>query len=915
MAKKIIIPLVILVAIAAGLFYVLRDLEPESTPASSALSAIPTSAALVYETKDIHQFWSKISQSNVMWQGLQQSTLFAELNAQGTQLDSLVQKTPVLEQLFGNKSTVVSAHMEGAGKFNFLLATAVPQSLQQADFEAAVRANMPEGATVNSRTYDDNVLFDIKTSNAGKSFTFVFIDGLLLISPSGVLVEEGVRHINSGASILENDSFSEVQKTAGSSDIDGNLYINYAEFPKIVGTYLNVSTVKEVLPMIDFAEWTELDLTVNTSALSLEGFTYSGDSSGSYLSVFRNQDPQDLIFHEIAPMNTAVLLEIGVEDFAAFQKDHIRQLEQKKQLSRYTKTLGQAEADCGCGLTKGLSSWIGTNMGLIITEPLNDAVNEQAYAVFLADDPIEAHSALQQLGAQVELEKGVAPSTETYKNYVFTQLDIGSALDRVFGNLFNPIETPWYTIIDDYVLYANSPAALRSFIVMMEKENTLDNDPNYNNFAKNLSSESNIYLYNSIARSPNLYKSYLSEEYASLIDSNMIVYRQFEGISFQLSKHKNGLYLNQVNLKYNPVYKQVTTSLWETALDTSLLAGPWLAQNHYTETQEVLAQDAMHELYQISTTGGLLWKRALDGPIVGDIQQIDVLKNNKLQLLFVTSNKMYLIDRNGNDVGNFPIVLQAPAAAGLIAVDYDNQREYRILVPCANNQIYNYDKTGALVEGWQFAGSTSPIVQPLEHFVMGSKDYLFTVERTGKIHLLDRRGNERVNAPVNLRGIEDNALFADKQKTIGTTRVVYIDSTGTLIRVNFDGDKDMSDWQVPVNSPYAVFDLNGDRQVEYLIGNDDKVQVYGADKSLLFELEVNSPVTAIHVYPFESSTIIGVSTAGSNEVWAFDEIGKVLEGMPLYGSGKVIVNDINNDGNLNLITTDKNGKIFTYSIR
>jgi hypothetical protein len=62
---------------------------------------------------------------------------------------------------------------------------------------------------------------------------------------------------------------------------------------------------------------------------------------------------------------------------------------------------------------------------------------------------------------------------------------------------------------------------------------------------------------------------------------------------------------------------------------------------------------------------------ALEGPIMGSVQQLDFYKNGKLQYLFNTAEKIHLIDRNGNYVERYPIALRSPATSPLALFDYE----------------------------------------------------------------------------------------------------------------------------------------------------------------------------------------------------------------------------------------------------
>ena len=63
---------------------------------------------------------------------------------------------------------------------------------------------------------------------------------------------------------------------------------------------------------------------------------------------------------------------------------------------------------------------------------------------------------------------------------------------------------------------------------------------------------------------------------------------------------------------------------------------------------------------------------------MGTVSQIDYYKNGKLQLLFNTENQLYMIDRLGNFVTNYPIDLPTTTHLSHALFDYDNNKKYRI---------------------------------------------------------------------------------------------------------------------------------------------------------------------------------------------------------------------------------------------
>src|SRR5690606_27291397 len=112
-------------------------------------------------------------------------------------------------------------------------------------------------------------------------------------------------------------------------------------------------------------------------------------------------------------------------------------------------------------------------------------------------------------------------------------------------------------------------------------------------------------------------------------------------------------------------------------------------------------QDINNNLYLISLKGKILWKKQLDSAILGTIEQIDIYKNSRLQFVFATSRRLYVIDRNGKDVAPFPEKFNDNITQPLSVFDYDKNKNYRLLVTQAKN-ILLYDINAKRVNGFTF---------------------------------------------------------------------------------------------------------------------------------------------------------------------------------------------------------------------
>ena len=141
---------------------------------------------------------------------------------------------------------------------------------------------------------------------------------------------------------------------------------------------------------------------------------------------------------------------------------------------------------------------------------------------------------------------------------------------------------------------------------------------------------------------------------------------------------------------------------------------------------------------------------------------MDLFKNGKLQFLFSTPSKMYLIDRNGNAVNKFPVTFRAHCEQGITLCDYEQNKNYRVFAPCVDKQIYLYGLDAQLVKGWEPKKTDNPIVSRVQHVRISDKDYIVFADQY-RVYILDRKGKERVKVSTVFDLPEQTAIYLAKQ--------------------------------------------------------------------------------------------------------------------------------------------------------
>ena len=125
-------------------------------------------------------------------------------------------------------------------------------------------------------------------------------------------------------------------------------------------------------------------------------------------------------------------------------------------------------------------------------------------------------------------------------------------------------------------------------------------------------------------------------------------------LSVQLSDIENKYYmsLNITEEKTNSsiVEKDIINDF---SFQNNLSSKPHIIFSHIDNRPEVIIQDEKNFIYQLSNKLNPIWSDSIE-KINSKIFEIDYYKNNKKQILFSSSNKIYNYDRKGNSLIGFP---------------------------------------------------------------------------------------------------------------------------------------------------------------------------------------------------------------------------------------------------------------------
>ena len=332
------------------------------------------------------------------------------------------------------------------------------------------------------------------------------------------------------------------------------------------------------------------------------------------------------------------------------------------------------------------------------------------------------------------------------------------------------------------------------------------------------------------------------------LDTKLYPFISYEGIVDKQLSLLN-FYIDRVETRESSgnIYNELIVS------NTNKITIPpkWL-KNHRNNQYDFAYQDDENYLYLYSNKGNLFWKKKLSSQIIGEIQQVDLYKNGRLQMAFRTSDKFFIIDRNGSIVKPFEISFKKSNHINPLSIfDYDNSKNYRFLLS-QDNLIKMYDNRGKIVSGFNPDKFNADILNPPVHIRIKGKDYILLQLKNGELKILNRRGKERISVNKNIDFSNNN--FFSFMDLFTTT-----DMNGNLIQIDMNGNVVQNSYNLEDNNTIEV------RMDNMLIHSGNSMNINGKIINL-------SPgrYTKPKLFNYKELVYISITDEKENKIYLFN---------------------------------------------
>lgn len=923
MGKKILIGITILLisGLFAGWYYFTREAKYFGT---SAFSAVPESGSVIVRIHHLRNYTSK-SLNNPIWKAYSTFPGINTLHQKICFADSLLNRDSRLSKLLTDNDLTIVFGRDNDHYWNLTLIELSDLKEKIALSDLIKKILPPQGVSIEKIRAGEATLSCYQWNEAGKlnKYYITFYHGLFLASTDKDVVIQSINKLQIPLAPA-GSVFDKANKTA-SENIDLNIYVNHKNLSQFARSLFAESFWEKLHKSSQLADWSEIDLTQKTSEFLFNGFSFTSDSINNYFNIFAHQQALPFNMAEVIPAETSCFINLMISNAQQFFQDYEKLLNGEHQLNEYRNFLDETNSLYSVDLQKIVTSNLDGAVSMTFTgsEPLMSGENkflilktrsgraiEQAMMPLV---PRTSNKRKRDLSKNFSLYK--VDKENTFRIYKSSVHNFGK---RVFGSVFEPVATDYFTIYNNYLIMGASADALGRFLKSVVLQQTLRNSKSFNDFNSGLSNRLNCYLWMAPGRSHLILKEALHPEIYKNIENQIPAFNKIESAGWQIGV-ENGMIYNLAKLKYNVDIQENPLSLnWSIYTGNSLITKPKLVINPSdTKFPEIIFQDSNFNLYRISIDGRILWKIKLAGPVRSEVFQLDCFKNGRLQYFFSTDKALHMISHDGSYVQNYPVTLNSVATNGVTVVDYDQKKDYRFFIAGKDHKIHLYDKKGKIIPDWVPARTENDIVQPVQYFRADKKDYIVFADKN-QAYILDRKGKSRVNIKEKIN-FSQNSFTLEPAAGKNKARLITTNINGNIISVGFDGSvRRLTTGKFSPHHFFIYDHFNSEIKRDYIFLDGDSMVVYDQHVNRIVEKKLNHKVDFFpKLFTFaDKSHKIGLTDTTNNRIFLYNSDGNITKGFPLEGNSQFSPDFFGcENGSFNVITGSANGNVNSYKIK
>jgi len=585
------------------------------------------------------------------------------------------------------------------------------------------------------RIFKSYVIYENNAENA--NFSYTYKNGFLIISHASDLIDNFIRKFESNEILSKNKWFRNAKSDFQNHATEHNhsplqIIINYQEamaISELCALPAGEGVLGELAQLKGFSM---LDLSIKQSLFSLQGFSSFDATSFNFKANASTSSTNNI--NTYLPENTAILSSFNIPSI-------------KPEINDVAAMLDAGKAD---------------KMAFFVLE--NRDINYEKYAgcIIHTNNLAAALAKLKKLNSQEQ-------TTISYGNQKIPlqRTTIQHELEDIFSHHFFHLASPYYFYINNCLIFVNKTETAQYIADHYYNKNTLV-DKQLSNYTFSIQQD----LVPQLA-------ALLFKPSDTAIDLSSLT--SINHLSF-LINYQNKELATEINFSVDQkTQKESTNIIWQNDLESHWSMPPSVVEMPTEEKFYVVAQDDKNQIYFYNDAGELQWKKQIDSKLVSQFYPIDYYNNASIQFVFHSENNLYIVDKYGNNIGDFPIRLGATTNQTMY-VYYDKKSWHlaNYFIPCSNGNIYGYDIKGLPLIGWN--PKKSGVLTALQAIPQNNSLLLLGTGIDGKIIGWDLKGIEKINLSAQLFVVPHFSVIA-----VDTNTYLFNSDQSHLLKYGIDG--------------------------------------------------------------------------------------------------------------------------------
>ncbi|MEO2053279.1 MAG: DUF3352 domain-containing protein [Allomuricauda sp.] len=457
---------------------------------------IPKDAVFIIESERPVESWQQISESKA-WQHLQGNAYFSELTENIQRVDTVFNDNHKLFEFFDGRSLFISVHMVSPKDYRLFYVLDLKRLAKLQLLKMYLNTLLNEGYVLSKRTYHEHEILEVHDRESKETMYLAFIKNQLVASYTHTLVEASIDQYQEPV-LGRNLNFIEINQKVGHEDLF-RLYVQYNYFDDYMKRFTDrpsdwVRRVSENFLFSGF--YFDLD---NKSTLTANGYTNISSVNEYYLEALQKSGTAERSIPAIAPKRTALYISYGFNSFAEFyQNFELVQQNDPAQFESYQQGIEKVEKFLKINVKENFVSWIGNEIAVLqIQSQISESQNDMAL-VLKTKDADDAKRNLDFVVEQIRKKTPVKFKAVDYKGYEINFLSIKGFFKMLLGGRFNEFDKPYFTQIEDFVVFSDNPNTLKGIIDHFMEGTVLAASEAFREFDEKFDSESTVFVYSNI---------------------------------------------------------------------------------------------------------------------------------------------------------------------------------------------------------------------------------------------------------------------------------------------------------------------------------------------------------------------------------------------------------------------------------